>query len=196
MTCTHLTTDEIQARVRQRLTPKRYRHSLGVRDCALELAARYGCEEHRVTVASLLHDIARDLPDHELFRIIREEEPKRVFSEVERSRPVLLHGLAGSLIARREFHVQDAEVLRSIERHTTGAAGMSLLERIVFVADYIEPGRSMEGVREARALAGSDLEGAMLVILKSVFRYLLDKNRVIAADGVEAYNQIIAGREI
>jgi len=149
-----------------------------------------------VITASLLHDIARDLPDHELFRIIREEEPKRVFSEVERSRPVLLHGLAGSLIARREFHVQDAEVLRSIERHTTGAAGMSLLERIVFVADYIEPGRSMEGVREARVLAGSDLKGAMLVILKSVFRYLLDKNRVIATDGVEAYNQIIAGREI
>jgi predicted HD superfamily hydrolase involved in NAD metabolism len=196
MTCTHLTTDEIQERVKQRLTPKRYRHSLGVRDCALELAARYGCEEHQVIVASLLHDIARDLPDHELFRIIREEEPTRGFTELERRRPVLLHGLAGSLIARREFHVQDVGVLRSIEHHTTGAAGMSLLERIVFVADYIEPGRSMEGVREARALAGSDLEGAELVILKSVFKYLLGKNRIIAADGVEAYNEIIAGREI
>ena len=73
---------------------------------------------------------------------------------------------------------------------------MTLLEQIIFVADYIEPGRSMESVREVREMAGRDLEGAMLVILKSVFRYLLGRNQAIATEGVEAYNEIIAGRKI
>jgi predicted HD superfamily hydrolase involved in NAD metabolism len=149
-----------------------------------------------VITAALLHDVARDLPAHELFRIIGEEEPKRVFTDLERRRPVLLHGLAGSIIARNRFCIRDTEVLRSIHHHTTGAAGMTLLEQIIFVADYIEPGRSMESVREVREMAGRDLEGAMLVILKSVFRYLLGRNQAIATEGVEAYNEIIAGRKI
>ena len=72
---------------------------------------------------------------------------------------------------------------------------MCLLEQIIFVADYIEPGRDMEGVPEARYLAGRDLSSAILAILKSVFRYLIGNNRIIAPEGLEAYNEIVAGRE-
>jgi len=194
MSCIDSVQSEIESHLKEQLTPKRYEHTIGVRDTALKLAEHYGCDKDKAVTAALLHDVARDLQNDELFQLIKQYDPGAVFSDQELENPVLLHGRAGAVVARTRFSVGDREILRSIELHTAGAPGMTLLERIIFVADFIEPGRSMKGVREARRLAYLDLDGAMLSILKSIFRYLLEETRCILPEAVEAYNELIMKR--
>lgn len=190
--------------VRQLITPERYRHTIGVRDTAVGLAERYGCSTEKAEIAALLHDVARDLPEGELLRIAEGRIAEgRIAGGGEGDapvprellyQPIVLHARVGAIIARTRFGIRDPEILRSIEVHTTAAAGMGLLDRIIFVADYVEPGRTMEDVDAVRALVEYDLDGAVLLVLKSVFRFLLEAERYIISDSIEAYNEIILRR--
>jgi predicted HD superfamily hydrolase involved in NAD metabolism len=194
MGSTEKTLVELERQVKELLTPERFEHTVGVRDTSVMLARMHGADTDRAAIGALLHDIARDLPSEELFRIIEEHDPGVLFNVHERRNPVLLHAAAGAILARTRFHIRDEEILRCIERHTAGAPGMGLLERIIFVADFIEPGRDMEGVKEARDLATSDLSAAMLCVLKSILYYLLREDRYIITDAIEAYNEILSLR--
>jgi predicted HD superfamily hydrolase involved in NAD metabolism len=186
---------EIQNRVRELLSRERYEHTLGVCDTAESLAGQYGCDVGKVAKTALLHDIARDFSQDEMQRVIRQDEPDAVFSETFQHEPLLLHARAGAAVARNQFGIDDREILRGIELHTTGGPGMGLLERIIFVADFIEPGRTMSSVKRARQLARENLETAMLYILKLVLNYLLDGERCILTDSIDAYNEIILNRK-
>ncbi len=186
---------EIQKKVKELLSRERYEHTLGVCHTAESLATQYGCNIEKVEIAALLHDIARDFSKEEMQHVILQDDPNAHFSEQMLNEPVLLHAHAGAAVAKNQFGIKDREILRSIALHTTGGPGMGLLERIVFVADFIEPGRAMRGVREARKLAWKSLDTAMLHILKLVLAYLLDRERSIQGDSIDAYNDIILHRE-
>jgi predicted HD superfamily hydrolase involved in NAD metabolism len=185
---------EINKRVRKFLSPQRWEHTVGVRDTAVKLAKQYGCDIGKAEIAALLHDIARDFSVERIVKILKDTNPARKLPKKYINEPLVLHGQAGRVIAESQFGIRDPEILQSIELHTTGGPSMSLLDRILFVADYIEPGRTMRGVKTARRIASRDLEGAMIYILKSIFRYLLAEDRSIIEDTLYAYNEIILQR--
>lgn len=183
--------NNLKKRLPDYMSKERYDHTLSVRETAVELARLYSCDQGKAELASLLHDIARDMPFEDMKRMFNESRSGCADPELIASDPLLLHGYVGRIIAEKEFDVYDREILRSIELHTTGGRSMSLLDKIVFVADYIEPGRAFRGVKSARSLAYKNIDEAVLSILKSTLRSLLKRDRVIYPDAVLCYNELL-----
>lgn len=150
---------------------KRYEHTLGVTYTAMCLAMRYGESMKKAELAGLLHDCAKCMDDEKRIAIC--EKHHIGITELERRNPFLLHAKVGSFLAMNTYKVQDSEVINAILNHTTGRPGMSLLEKIIFVADYIEPGRKQApNLTEIRQLAFLDLDAALLKILEDTLAYL------------------------
>jgi predicted HD superfamily hydrolase involved in NAD metabolism len=140
---------------RERLSDKRYAHTLRVAETAEHLAEIHGIDPKRARLAALLHDAAREVDKEELLRVT--EEDGLPVGEFERERPVLLHGPAAAEFARRDLGVEDAEVLEAIRAHTTGKPEMEPLALALYVADKIEPARNQPGVEDLRELSRKDL---------------------------------------
>ena len=118
---------------------KRFEHTLGVEYTAAALAMRYGEDIRNARTAGLLHDCAKCLSDKKRLSICRKN--KIPMTELEKKNPFLLHGKVGAYLAKQKYGIKNQDVLNAIRNHTTGRQGMSLLEKIVFIADYIEPCR-------------------------------------------------------
>ncbi len=142
----------LDAAVRARLSPERYAHSRRVAELARRIAEANGLDPERAYLAGLLHDLAKELPEKELLRLAPPE------NEVERAHPLVLHGRAGRVLARR-LGVEDEEVLEAIEGHVVGVDPGFGLGMAVYVADLAEPGRGLNADLAERALSG-DLAGA------------------------------------
>lgn len=152
---------------------KRYEHTLGVAYTATALAMRYGASIESARLAGLLHDCAKCMDDDKKISIC--EKHHIMITEVERRNPSLLHAKVGSFLAMDTYHVHDGDIINAILNHTTGRPGMSLLEKIIFVADYIEPGRKQApNLTEIRSLAFMDLDAALVKILEDTLAYLED----------------------
>lgn len=150
---------------------KRYEHTLGVAYTATALAMRYEESLKSAELAGLLHDCAKCLTDEKRLAIC--EKHNISVNEVERRNPFLLHAKVGSFLAMEEYHVYDPDIINAILNHTTGRPGMSLLEKIVFIADYIEPGRkNAPNLGEIRKLAFVDLDQCLVIVLKNILEYL------------------------
>lgn len=150
---------------------KRYEHTLGVAYTAAALAMRFGAPIQDAQTAGLLHDCAKCLSDEK--RLALCEKHDIPITEVERRNPFLLHAKIGAFLARRKYGVRDEDILNAVQYHTTGREGMSLLEKIIFVADYIEPGRKQApNLAEIRRLSFEDLDAALLKILEDTMDYL------------------------
>lgn len=150
---------------------KRYEHTLGVAYTAAALAMRFGAPIQDARTAGLLHDCAKCLSDEK--RLALCEKHDIPITEVERRNPFLLHAKVGAFLARRKYGVLDEDILNAVQYHTTGREGMSLLEKIIFVADYIEPGRKQApNLAEIRRLSFEDLDAALLKILEDTMDYL------------------------
>lgn len=150
---------------------KRFEHTLGVEYTAAALAMRYGSDINNARIAGLLHDCAKCFSDEKRLSICRKNHIK--VTEVERKNPFLLHAKVGACLAREKYGIKEPDVLNAIQNHTTGRKNMSLLEKIIFVADYIEPGRKqVPGLSEIRKLAFIDLDEAVLQILENTLDYL------------------------
>ncbi len=150
---------------------KRYEHTLGVTYIAAALAMRYDESVKNAELAGLLHDCAKCLSDEKRLAICKKHNIS--VNDVERRNPFLLHAKVGSFLAMDEYHVRDLDVINAILNHTTGRPEMSRLEKIIFVADYIEPSRkSAPNLREIRKLAFIDLDAALLRILGDILDYL------------------------
>jgi len=183
--------DRIRERIRVYITESRYRHSLGVRDTAVQLARIYGCRRQKAAIAALLHDIARDIPLETMRRLVEENIAWFSTDFVITDNPLLLHAYAGSVIARKEFGIDDEAILRSIELHTTGGQSMGVLEKVIFVADFIEPSRRFNGVQKARKQAHVNLDETVLYIYKFMLKHLLKKELFICKNTLLGYNEII-----
>lgn len=155
----------------KQLKYSRFIHTMGVTFTATSLAMRYGADARKAELAGLLHDCAKYIPVEEMERIC--EEGGLEISSFERGNSALLHSKAGSVLARTKYGVTDKEILDAIRFHTTGRPGMTLLDKIVFVADYLEPGREeAPDLPEVRPLAFRDLDQALLLILSDTLTYL------------------------
>lgn len=177
--------------LQERLPEDLYRHSLGVAETARTLAARFGVDGAAAYTAGLLHDLAKDLSPEALLNAA--EGSGIVVDEIERKSPGLLHGPVAAVWAQRELAITAPSILDAIRYHTTGRAGMSRLEMIVYTADLIEPGRRYPGVEVLRELAGKDLAAACLAGLDQTIRYCLDRGWLIHPRSLEARNALLLG---
>lgn len=185
--------DEIKAMLEENLTPKRFIHSLNVMNTAMDLATRYGTDIDKCAVAGLLHDCARDIKGKKLFGLCERYDIH--IDKVSRIQPELLHGALGSVIAKKEYGILDKHILKAICFHTTGREDMTLIDKILFIADHIEPNRSYRGVNEVRDIAYDNLDKAILLSLEKTIMYVISKGALINTLTVKARNYIILQQE-
>ncbi|MEK3903100.1 MULTISPECIES: bis(5'-nucleosyl)-tetraphosphatase (symmetrical) YqeK [unclassified Paenibacillus] len=167
---------------------KRWKHTLGVMESAVKLAQRYGADPQRAETAAILHDVAKYWPVERMREII---EQNGLSAELLKYDKQLWHAEVGAYTAKHDYGIQDSEVLDAIRYHTSGRENMGLLERIVCLADYIEPGRDFPGVEEIRRLAKVSLEQGLIAGLDSTIRVLLEKRRVVFPLTVLARNDLV-----
>lgn len=175
--------------LQQRLSPKRFQHSLGVRDTAISLAKRYGADIHQAEVAGLLHDYAREIPTNRLLQNCAAFGI--VMDTTDRNNPMILHAPLAAVLVKAELHVEDEAVCQAIALHTTGGAGMSLLDKIIYVADCIEPHRHYPGVDKLREVAQEDIDLALLAAFDHSIVYLVEKKSWIHPSTIVSRNEIL-----
>jgi predicted HD superfamily hydrolase involved in NAD metabolism len=171
----------------------RYRHVLGVARAAEHLARRYGTSTRKARVAAMLHDVARMWTTAELFAYAREHG--LAISGAEQQAPVLLHARIGAHIAHDRFGIDDPLMLLAIERHTVAVPGMSDLEKILYIADTIEPSRSFPGRAALVAAADRSLDEGLKACVKSSMEYLTERGIPIAPQTIVLYNQLVQRSE-
>ncbi len=160
---------------RERLSGKRYAHTLRVADTAERLAELHDLDPGRARLAALLHDSARETDREEMLRVAEEQGIRAI--DLEHERPMLLHGPVAAKLAKTELGVDDDEVLDAVRAHTTGEPGMRPLALALYVADKIEPDRSQPGVETLRKLALKDLRRAATVALDRSISYNEERGR-------------------
>ena len=171
--------DRLEQVVISLLKPSRVTHVLGCRDTAVELARRWGADETDAARAGILHDITKALDGP--LQLTLCGEYGMMLNDFSVHNPKTLHALTGSLVAERVFGENPA-VVQAIRNHTTGAPGMSLLDKIIYVADYMEPNRDFPGVEELRRLAFTDIDAALKLGLEMTIRMLVEQGREVCAE--------------
>ncbi|MDO5539836.1 MAG: bis(5'-nucleosyl)-tetraphosphatase (symmetrical) YqeK [Eubacteriales bacterium] len=157
--------------LRKYLDAGRYEHTEGVMYTAAALAMRYGEDIEKALVAGLLHDCAKCIPDAKKLKICLKNQI--TMSETEQKNPFLLHAKVGAYIAREKYGIEDEEILSAIACHTTGKPDMTLLDKIIYIADYIEPMRcKAPNLSDVRKLAFEDIDVTLLKILSDTLAYL------------------------
>ena len=160
------------------LDSKRYEHTQGVAYTSAALAMRYGEDIEKAELAGLLHDCAKCLDNEKKIHICKKHDI--TISEAEQRNPFLLHAKVGGHLAKTKYKIDDEDIINSILYHTTGRPGMSLLEKIVYIADYIEPGREhAPNLDEVRSLSFQDLDEALLQILEDILVHLKESKKEI-----------------
>ena len=161
---------------KQELPAARFEHTLRVKKLAVKFAEQMGIDRERTSIAAILHDYCKYWPKEKLASWIR---TCNLPVDLLDYHPELWHGPVGAEVAARQFHVDDKEVLQAIRYHTTGRPNMSQLEKIIFLADLIEPGRKFPGVEELRSLAEKDVDRAIWKALDHTICYLIEKQQKI-----------------
>lgn len=168
------------------LDANRFEHTEGVMYTAAALAMRYGEDIEKAEVAGLLHDCAKCMPDAKKVKICVKN--KIVMTDAEQKSPFLLHAKVGAFIARDKYGIEDEEILSAIACHTTGKPDMSLLDKIIFISDYIEPMRSKApDLADVRRLAFEDIDLALFKILSDTLAYLRNSPKNIDSMTMRAY---------
>lgn len=178
--------EHIKQELAKRLTTFRYEHVLRVAETAAKLANHYQVDENRVVRAALLHDIAKNMDRMKLQEmLIHGQADQRLLTFHHE----LWHGPAGAMLAMELFKEQDEEVLNAVRYHTTGRRNMSDLEKIIYIADLIEPGRDFPGIEDLRNVSLQSLDEAMKRCIAHSVQYLATKQAAIFPDSFECYNE-------
>ncbi len=176
--------NEIRKRLKKALDKGRYEHTKGVMYTAASLAMAYEYSIEDAMLAGLLHDCAKCIPNDEKIALCRKN--KIAITAVEQKSPYLLHAKLGAFLAETKYEVKNPEILHAIKVHTTGEANMSLLDKIIYIADYIEPGRDKApDLTAVRKLAFENLDACMAKILDDCLQY----NRM-RGNSIDAASQI------
>ena len=178
--------------VKEQLTEHRYQHTLGVMETAISLAKQYGANEKKAELAAIFHDYAKFRPKDEMKEIIISQGfPKNLLS----FNAELWHAPVGTYLVEKEVGITDRDVLDAIRYHTSGRPGMSLLEKIIYLADYIEPGRHFPGVEEVREIAKENLEVALIKAVQNTIFFLMKKKQTVYPDSFYTYNDLVGKLE-
>ncbi|MBE6010606.1 MAG: HD domain-containing protein [Lachnospiraceae bacterium] len=179
--------EEMERKLKSKIKKSRYIHTQGVIAAARHLAQIHHYNEEKAAIAALLHDCAKYMPEEE--RVAYCESHGVDVNDAERTNLTLLHAKCGAVMAEEEFGIENQEILHAIRVHTTGEPEMNLLDKIIFVADYIEPNRThAPNLEMLRALAETDLDRTTAVILSDTLDYLKKNGRTIDDTTQEAYD--------
>ncbi|KDR94077.1 putative HD superfamily hydrolase of NAD metabolism [Peptoclostridium litorale DSM 5388] len=185
--------EQIKEKLKKIVSPKRFKHTIGVFETAEKLAKTYGADVQRAQMAALLHDCAKGVKGEKVFEYVFEHD---VFlDDIEKKETALSHGAIGAHMARAEFGINDDEIISAIRYHTTGKPDMTKLEKIIYIADFIEPERSYPGVDELRKLAFEDIDAALLLAFDNTIRYVLSIRKILHTRTIEARNFILEQME-
>lgn len=185
--CKNLTEAQLEQVVVSLLKPNRVKHVLGCRDTAAALAKRWGADETAAARAGLLHDITKALTDCQQLTLC--EKYGIILDRFSYTNPKTLHALTGSLVAERIFG-ENEDVVAAIASHTTGKKNMNTLEKVIYVADYMEPNRDFPGVEELRRLAMEDLDKALKLGLMMTIKLLKEQGREISPESRQALEDL------
>ncbi len=175
--------------IRSNLSRERYIHSVSVSETLAALCVKFGQREDFGLIAGLGHDIARELPDGDLFAAAAADgNPIR---EWERTSPVLLHGRAGSVILKRNFGISDKIILDAVSIHSTGSSGMDDFAKLLYIADYIEPLRTAYSPEFVSSISGQPLNIMLFNVLEQVLNYLKRADRPIAEPSILLYDKLV-----
>ena len=175
------------------LGEKRYAHTLGVAAEAAKLAKKYGADPAKAEVAGIIHDCAKEMPRDEGLAAVKANN--LTLDEITLAEPKLLHAPLGAFIAKSRMGVTDEEILHAVRVHTTACADMSPLDKVLYMADYIEPNRVFPGVDGLCVLAYEDLDAAILVGLDFTINELVEGGKPIHPDTTDCRNQLILRRD-
>ena len=180
---------ELIAKVKEQVSEKRFKHILGVEQAALELARANDYELEKASVAALVHDYAKERSDSEFKALIVQTGLEQ---DLLNWNNFIWHGVVGAEIIKKELKITDEEILNAVRRHTVGAKEMTTLDQIVYVADYIEPGRDFPGVDQARQLAAESLRAAVEFETKHTLLYLMNNDKTIYPAAILTYIAYVA----
>ena len=178
--------DEI---ISKRMKSARYKHSRNVAKEAIRLAKKYHADVEKAEIAGILHDITKESSQEEQFAII--EKAGIELTELEKSTPKLWHAISGSAYIKVILGIEDEDILNAVRYHTTGRAGMSLLEKVIFIADFTSEERDYDGVEKMRKAADKGLEEAMIEGMSFTISDLADRKLSIAPDTFQGYNEVV-----
>ena len=178
-----------RAILREKLDEYRCVHSINVSETSAELARKYGADEKKAYEAGLLHDIMKNADKEETFALF--EKYGVELTQLEKKSPKLWHAIAGSVYCKYELEIDDEDVISAIRYHTTGRAGMTELEKVLFTADFISADRNYNGVEEMREKAQIRLDEAMTEGLRFTIDELCNALKPIHPDTIDAYNDIL-----
>lgn len=174
--------------VKKRLPDNRYAHVVGVLNMATALAIRFGVPQEKAQVAAILHDVAKFSDREWMKSIIEKENMDPLLLEYHSE---LWHAPVGAYVAWYEFGVKDEDILNAIRYHTTGRAGMSDLEKVIYIADLVEVGRKFKGVEELRQLKEQGLDVMMEACVKHSIDFLVSKNQPVYPDSLKCYEYFV-----
>jgi putative HD superfamily hydrolase of NAD metabolism len=181
--------EQILQYLRENLKDSRYEHTLGVVEMAKKLAEINGVDKERAELAALVHDCAKNLHINELFKILQENSIE--IDEIECKSPQLLHGKVGAVLGEKLMDINDKEILSAVKYHTTGKANMSTLEKIIYIADYIEPNRNFDGVDKLREITLENLDRGVLGGIDNTLIYIINNGGLIHPNTINARNYLI-----
>ncbi len=171
--------DQILDHLSKVLTEERFNHSLAVEKTAIELARNYGMDESKAGLAGLLHDVTKCMDNTALAK----EYGLKNYDSMK-----TLHAYTGAIYIERNGFSRDSDVINAVKYHTTGREAMSMLEKIIYLADLIEPGRTYSALDKIRPVCYQDIDQAMLLALKATIKLVVKRNSPIDLNTVFAYN--------
>ena len=175
--------EKMEYKLKKELDRQRFEHTLGVEETARKMAQAFGEDEEKAALAGLLHDCAKCLPLSQMVKAAKHESVDPVMKESK----ALMHAMAGMCMARDVYNVKDEAVLSAIRWHTTGCAQMTALEKIIYLADMIEPNRKpFPGLEELRALCMQDLDQAMHTALRMSLEHVKEQGKTLHPDTLAA----------
>lgn len=189
--------EKMREKLKSVLKPSRYEHSIGVMNTALKLAQHFGEDENKAVLCGLLHDCAKYMNSYDGYEFCNQKNIK--LDDVSKNNYAIVHQYTGAYIAKYEYGVCDADVLNAIACHTTGKAGMTNLDKILFLADMIEPNRKKNpyiGLDELEKLAFENLDKAMVFGLDLSINHIMTQGFLVHLDSVRARNDIITKNKL
>ena len=184
--------EEAYSYVKSQLKDGRYIHTLGVISVAKKLAEINDYSVEKAEIAALCHDIAKNIPKNEMLMLF--EKYNIVLSQEEKSTKSLWHSILAPHIAREKLGIDDEEILSAIRWHTTGKSDMSLLDKIIYIADMIEPSRDFDGVKEIRKITLKNLDKGVLAGINHTIKYLLEDDKLLDINTIEARNYLLLNK--
>lgn len=175
--------------LRDKLPEKRYIHSLGVCSTAVKLAEIFNVCKYKAAVAGILHDYAKYLSENEARYYVAKFHIE--IDDVMDKQIDLAHGLIGAELVKRELDIEDMDILNAIRYHTVGRKNMTDIEKVIYVADYIEPNRKFPGVEDIRGIALEDLDKATLMALNNSINHVISKGLLLHTNSIFARNSLI-----